>query len=625
MTDPQTAIAGAALALRERRFADAVATAEQGLVDAPQDPALLGLAALALLQQGRREEALPFLRRQVAAAPEDMAARFNLATVLTATGREDEARPLAFAHGGHPGLARIAGYFHQQDGQPGLAAEAYRTGLERAPQDWESWNNLGNCLIALGDAEGAIAAFENAINRSPYPSLPEIFLNLAGALGTVQNREARLRNAEEAVRRFPDHPSVRIEHGLALIGAGRNDAAIAVLQAAAADEAGFGEAHLELGLLYEHANRLDDLEALIAAAGPRGSCVERDFLEAWSLRRRNRFAEARILADRIPDTINPVRTAQLRGEIADRLDEPDEAFRQFTLMNRASAAATQPSARSYRSLVEGQTATMTAPPGPPLPHDGTAPVFVVGFPRSGTTLLDTLLDNLPELQVFEEQPMLAQIDAEFPGLAASTDAALIARARSRYLALAEQLEGPAQGRRIVDKHPLHMARLPLIDRLFPAAHVVMVERHPADVVLSCYMANFLLNTAMRSFTDLEEAARTYDAVFANYSHARELLPLRVHEVRYERMIADLESEMRPLLAFLGLEWRDAVLDNQAGAARRGTVRTASYAQIGQPIYQRAVGRWQRYRRHLEPVLPILQPWIDRLGYAEPAPAQGQSR
>jgi hypothetical protein len=93
-----------------------------------------------------------------------------------------------------------------------------------------------------------------------------------------------------------------------------------------------------------------------------------------------------------------------------------------------------------------------------------------------------------------------------------------------------------------------------------------------------------------------------------------LLPLQVHEVRYERMIADLEAEMRPLLAFLGLEWRDAVLDNQASAARRGTVRTASYAQIGQPLYTRAIGRWERYRAQLEPVMPLLEPWITKLDY-----------
>jgi tetratricopeptide (TPR) repeat protein len=438
---------------------------------------LLGITALALLQLDRRAEAIPFLRRQIEITPQDQAARFNLATLLTGTGSADEAKALAFAHAGHPGLARLAGYFHQQDGELEAAGDAYRTALEAAPQDWESWNNLGNCLAASGDSAGAIAAFENAVNRSAYPSLPEVFLNLARALGTVGNRDARLRNAEEAARRFPEHPSIRIEHGLALIGLGRNEEAIAVLRSAAVEEAGFGEGHVELGLLYEHTNRLEDLDALLAATARTGAGPERDFISAWALRRQNRFEEAKLLADQVPDTINPVRTTQLRAEIADRLGDADEAFRQVTLMNQASAAASVPlGGQSYRALIEAQTAAMTSPPGPPLPHAGTDPIFVVGFPRSGTTLLDTLLGNLSELQVFEEHPMLAQLDSEFPDLAGSTDAALIERARARYFALAEEFEGAAVGRRIVDKHPLHMTRLPLIDRLFPSARVVMVER-----------------------------------------------------------------------------------------------------------------------------------------------------
>jgi hypothetical protein len=129
------------------------------------------------------------------------------------------------------------------------------------------------------------------------------------------------------------------------------------------------------------------------------------------------------------------------------------------------------------------------------------------------------------------------------------------------------------------------------------------------------MANFALNLAMRSFTNLEEAAQTYDAIFRNWHKARELLALNVHIVRYERMVADLEAEMRPLIAFLGLAWRDEVLDNQANAARRGLVRTASYSQIGQPLYTRAAGRWERYRRFLEPVIPILSPWAEKMGYS----------
>ena len=604
----------AATALQRGQFPTALTEAETGLLAHPRDPALLGLAALAALRLDQSAKAADYLTRQLAETPQDRAARYNLATTLAGLGQVSAAMELAGDYQGHAKLARLAGYLGQQQGDLPAAIAAYREAVTLAPEDWESWNNLGNCCADTGDTQTAIGAFENAINRAPV-ALPEPYLNLCQALGTIEHREARLLTAEVAARRFPDHPSVQIEHGLALVGTGRNDAAIGVLYAAAMREPNFGEAHVELGLLYEHSNRLDALETLIAKTAPEPGNQGLEFLKAWNLRRQNQFDAARLLADGISDLINPVRVAQLRAEIADRLGEPAEAFRQFTLMNQASAQASRPvSAQSYRAVITAQTAALTGPPGPPMPEADLAPIFVVGFPRSGTTLLDTLLSALPELQVFEEMPLLAQVEAEFPGLATSIDAALITAARARYYALAQSTEGAAAGRRIVDKHPLHMTKLPLIDRLFPTAQVVLVERHPCDAVLSCFMANFLLNTAMRSFTELDEAARTYDAVFTNWSVARRLLPTASHTVRYERMVENLEAELRPLLAFLGLDWRDEVLDNQASAARRGTVRTASYAQIGEPLYQRAVGRWRRYRTQLDPVLPILQPWIAQLGY-----------
>ena len=615
MTDPTDQLRAGAAAVQRGDFAAALPGLQAGLTAAPDDPALLGLAALSALRLGQQDLAVLYLRRQLIAVPDDRAARYNLATTLAGRGQVEEAATLAADYAGHAKLARLAGYLAQQHGQLDAAIPAYNEALRLAADDWESWNNLGNCYSQSGDDGQAIVAFEQAINRAPGQGLPELFLNLSQALGTVSNREARLRTAAEAARRYPRHPSVQIEHGLALIGAGRNAEAIAVLEAAAKAETGFGEAHLELGLIYEHANQLDALDALISAGERMAATPAWSFLKAWSLRRSGQFEAAAVLAAEVPDIINPVRTAQLRAEIADRLGDADEAFRQFSAMNRASAQATHPSGPlSYRAVIEAQTAALAPPPGPAIAEVAPAPIFVVGFPRSGTTLLDTLLSALPELQVFEELPLLAGVEAEFPGLASSTDAAQIEAARAHYRKLATEAEGPAAGRRIVDKHPLHMTKLPLINRLFPSAQIVLVERHPCDVVLSCFMANFQLNTAMRSFTDLEEAARTYDAVFTNWSRARKLLPLANHAVRYERMVADLEAEMRPLLNFLGLEWRPEVLDNQASAARRGTVRTASYAQIGQPLYQRAVGRWERYRTQLEPVLPILEPWIDQMGY-----------
>jgi hypothetical protein len=134
-------------------------------------------------------------------------------------------------------------------------------------------------------------------------------------------------------------------------------------------------------------------------------------------------------------------------------------------------------------------------------------------------------------------------------------------------------------------------------------------------VLSCFMANFQLNTAMREFVTLEGAARLYDTVFDHWTRATALLPVQVHRVRYERMVDDLEGEMRPLLDFLGLPWDPQVLDNRASSAKREHIRTASYSQVTEPIYSRAAGRWERYRPQMAEVLPLLAPWAERMGYA----------
>jgi len=606
-----------AAAVQRGDFADALAYLQNGLEDAPDDPALLGLAALAALRLDQQDLAVGYLRRQLAISPNDRAARYNLATTLAGLSQTDEAGQLTAKFGGHAKLARLAGYLAQQDGRFNAAIAAYREAVRIAGNDWESWNNLGNCCSEVGDTAAAIDAFENAINTAPNGGQPELFLNLCQALSAPENREKRLRTAEEARRRFPDQYAVVIEHALAQAASGKMEEAEATLRAAAAGEKEFGEARLELGLLLENANRLDELDAHIAQCEELGTSEELAFLKGWSLRRREQFEEAAEFAARIPETINPIRTAQLRAEIADRLGDADEAFRQWTLMNNTSRTTHPPQpGPSYRELTAAATLAMqSALPVVAAELDGPPdPVFIVGSPRSGTTLLDTLLTALPELQVFEEQPMLVQVETEFPGLEREVDPARVKAARRRYFELAEAIEGPAEGRRVVDKMPLHLTHMPVIQRLFPGASIIFVERHPGDAVLSCFMANFMINHAMRSFTRLDEAALTYDAVFTNWQRARALLPLSVHTVRYERMIADLEAEMRPLLAFLGLGWRDAVLDNQASAAARGAVRTASYAQIGQPLYSRAVARWERYHKQMEPVLPILEPWIKRLGY-----------
>jgi tetratricopeptide (TPR) repeat protein len=625
---PPASLAPALDRLRRGDRPGARAAIDAALAREPDAPALLAFGGLLAAQAGDPAGAIPYFRRALALAPGDAAMRINLATALVATGALDEAGAVCAQGGGDPKLGRIAAWVHQQQGRLEQAAVAYRAVLAAAPEDFESWNNLGNVLAQSGDADGAVEAFQRAITLRP--DIVEMVINLSDVLAGADRTEARQAVMREAAKANPADPAIQTELGLAEAGARDFEAAERAFRAAIRLDPHATSAFLELGLLLENLNRIDDLAALADEAEANGLAgPEIGFIKAWALRRQGRFAEALPLAEATPATINPIRRAQLVAELNDRLGHADRAFAAFEEMNRAAVAARPaPGGPTYREAVAAGAAAMTAArvaawaaiaveAAPP------APVFIIGFPRSGTTLLDTLLMNIPALHVLEELPVLRDVEASILG---ETDpgrwtTAEVRALRARYFEILESLSPPGPGQIVVDKNPLHMARMPLVHRLFPDARTIFVERHPCDAVLSCFMANFNLNQAMRSFTDLGEAALTYDAVFDAWTRAETLLPLKVHRVRYERMVADLGGEMRALLDFLGLPWDEAVLDNRAAAATRGHVRTASYSQVTEPIYRRASGRWQRYRAHMAPVLPLLAPWAERLGYGmEGAPA-----
>jgi tetratricopeptide (TPR) repeat protein len=619
---PPPGLVLALAAFRRGDLAAARRAAEAGLAVEPASPPLLSLAGLAAAQMGDPTGAIPHFEAVLAGDPTDLSTRINLAQALVAVGDLDRAGSVCADGLDNPRLLRIAAYVHQQQGRLAEAAAAYEAVLAASPDDFESWNNLGNVRSAAGDREGAVGALQQAIALNP--EVPQIYTNLSEQLSQLERFDVRQRVMREAARRFPDNAAVQAELGLAEASMLDFVAAEAAYRHAIRLDPDSIGAWLDLGLVYENLNRIDDLAALVADADQLGlTQPEMGFIKAWALRRQGRFEEAWPYAEATPETIHPVRRAQLLAELAERLGDPERAFAGYEEMNRAAVAAKPaPPGPSYRETIEANAALMTgervaawstvdidlAPP---------SPVFIVGFPRSGTTLLDTLLMNMPSLHVLEEPRMigdavLSALGAEERIASLTTDEAN--RLRRVYFEDLDKFSPPRPGQTVVDKNPLLMARMPLIHRLFPEARIVFVERHPCDSVLSCFMANFQINGAMRSFTDLREAALTYDAVFDIWTRSEALLPLRVHRIRYERMVEDLEGEMRPLLDFLGLPWDDKVLDNRASAAKRDHIRTASYSQVTEPIYRRAAGRWQRYREQLSPVLPILAPWAERMGY-----------
>lgn len=617
---PPPELVQAMQAMRADDMQAALDIAEAALPKANDRAPFMALASLAALRLGQPVRAIPYLRALLAQNPNDRGAKANLANALIETGQMEEALDIVV---GAPQalLARIEGYIHQQLGRNDSAIAAYRRAIADDPDDLSSWNNLGNLLAQTEDTDAAIAAFERAITIAPA-DLP-IYLNLAELLMQAELHEARFKTLLDAQKIAPDDPRVLTELGLAYARNDDLDTAIAMFERAIDRSPEFGNAHIELGMMYESLNRVDDLAALIARIDPAKAPPEFAFLLAWQARREGRFDDAAALAAQIPESIHPMRRFHLIGGIADRRGDAATAFPAFERMNREALAASRPlSGPTYRTLVERDLALWDDAwrsewrDVGPIDDGHTDPIFLVGFPRSGTTLLDTMLMGLPELSVLEERPMAARTVRLVEGEDIRTlSADRIVELRAAYFGFAREF-GWDESRRLVDKHPLNMERIPFLHRLFPDARFILAERHPYDVVLSCFMANFTVNLAMRSFTSLDEAARTYDAVFSAWHRGLDLFPaVSWRPIRYERLVEDSEAELAPLVDWLGLDWHDNLRDHTQMAQSRGRVRTASYSQIGEKLYTRAADRWRRYADHLEPVMPILRPWADRMGYA----------
>lgn len=250
-----------------------------------------------------------------------------------------------------------------------------------------------------------------------------------------------------------------------------------------------------------------------------------------------------------------------------------------------------------------------------------SPVFVVGFPRSGTTLLEQMLDAHPGLCAMDEQPFLQQL-AELldrRGVAWPDGLARLGQdecdaLRADYLQRVRGVVELGPGQRLVDKNPLNLLRLPLIRRLFPQAPVILALRHPCDVLLSCYMQSFRSPAFAVLCADLERLADGYAEAMAHWDYHARALPGPVLELRYEDLVAAPADAAARLGQFLRLDDAGPLLGFQQHARAKGYISTPSYAQVVEGIHRGALGRWQTYRRQFAPVMASLQPWLQRWGY-----------
>ena len=252
-----------------------------------------------------------------------------------------------------------------------------------------------------------------------------------------------------------------------------------------------------------------------------------------------------------------------------------------------------------------------------------SPVFIIGFPRSGTTLLDTLLRGHPAIEVAEETDAVpgmvnrvsGDADERLETLAVVSDQDIEGIRQTYFDALARHAK-PDDGAMLIDRFALNIIYSGEIFRVFPQARFVLMLRHPADCVLSCFMQTFYETPANASFFTLEDSAHLYDRVFGLWRQYSDLLQLNVLQVKYEELIADVETTCRNIVDFLDLPWHPDILEHERTARDRSYIGTASYNQVTRPLYSEARGRWRSYRSEMEVVLPVLKPWISYFDYGQ---------
>lgn len=656
-----SAIRDALGAARAGRLAEACTVAERALAAGGDPIALNAMLGMFRTDLGDGASAIRHLEIAHSGRPTDVRIAANLASALIRAGDLERAfevatRELAFADRTLE-VARLRGYAANQLGNFEAAIETLGHVVATSPLDWESWNNLGNARRSLEDWEGALEALRRAVELNPLAA-PSRFnhATLLLHLGRVEEAETTFRQmaddfpedskplrelhllfkvqrrdeealeaVEEAVRREPQNIELLLGKASQLSQLHKMEAAETAYRRVVELDPLNGTAHIGLALVYELSNRGDDLAALVSEAESRGvgeSALL--FMRAYHYRRTKQFEKGLAELEKVPEDLEAPRRVHLLAQLLEGAGRYDEAFAAFSRMNeifREDLSNPEERGASYRNTVrkgrEIVTEQWVGAWQPEATRDSRgAPVFLVGFPRSGTTLLDTILMGHPKIEVLEEEPPLRkahQLIPDFEGLPTAKEDDIKA-ARDAYFECAASLTPLAPGNLLIDKNPLTMNLLPLVRRLFPEARIILALRHPCDVVLSCFMANFRLNDGMSNFLSLENAADLYDASFSYYEHVQQLMPFPTHVVMYEKLVADRETELRALFDFLGLDWHDAVLDHQETAKKRGRIKTASYAQVIEPIYTRSAGRWEKYRKYLEPVLPVLRPWIEKFGY-----------
>jgi len=472
--------------------------------------------------------------------------------------------------------------------------------LKISPRDPFVINSIGVCYSKLAKPANALAAFEDALIL--FPDFAQAHYGRGLALQSLGDKEAARLSQLRAAELEPEFAEP-----------------LGALAALAAEDKQWDEAR-------SFAERSLKLDAAQPAAMLAMAAVElNDGDAAAAVARIDRLlAAGRLTRLHLANSLN------LKGDALEALGRAPEAMECYIAANR-EIRPLQVAALNARELglamaerLIGYFEQADATDWRPIPESEslggeTAHVFLVGFARSGTTLLEQILASHSGIVALEEKATVDPAVLEFMvdeaalDRLATLDEAGAREWRELYWNRVREFEVEPRGKVFVDKLPLHTLYLPVIAKLFPRAKILFARRDPRDVVISCFKHRFRPNPLTVEFTDLEQTAKVYAAAMRLAEIYREKLTLPVHVHQHEHLVEDLDRATQAICDFIGVPW-DANMRNFVETANKRNIRTPSAGQVRKGLNSSGVAAWRKYGDSIDAIRPILDPWAEKFGY-----------
>ncbi len=589
-------------------YLDAAAAYRRAIEIEPQVPELHNNLGNALRDGGQAEEAIASYRRAIAIKPDFAPAHNNMGTALRGLDHLTEAaasyhRAIAL----NPNLAEAhnnLGNVLRDQGRPDAALTSYQRALEINPDFADAQCNLGSALRDLGRLQDALASYQRALGLNP--SLPEAHNNLGNThLDLLQLNEAEA-SYSRALQLRPDYVHAHTSLARVLRQQGRAAAAeescrrALDLQPDSADSVAFlAELHADRGEfpeaegLFKHA--LEITPELPAAWAGLAHCRRMTAADAAWLP-----GAQRLLTQKLP-LHQEIYLRFAVGKYFDDIQDYPGAFENYRLANELTRQYSVTFDRlGFTRQVDHIVGSCSREWLRRLRCDKVSserPIFIVGMPRSGTSLAEQILASHPDVFGAGELPFWHEAATVFDSAPAeeATQASIVAWLAQTYVEkLAERSPGAL---RVIDKMPTNFKLLGLIHAALPNARIIHMRRHPIDTCLSIYFQNFSIAHAYAS--DLEDLTHYYSEYLRLMAHWRAALPeSSILDVSYEKLVSDPEDSIRVMLEFVGLPWDGRCLEFHT---TRRTVITPSKWQVRQRINHTSVDRWRNYERFVGPL------------------------